>query len=120
MADSYSPTIPPSSSIAPSPNQQLPQGPSDTLQPAINPEQIQGRLEQGIQQQQIQQNDQIQQIQIQQQQQLQQLSTLTQTLHNFWTGAIQEINDTNDFKTHALPLARIKKVMKTDEDVKVC
>lgn len=28
--------------------------------------------------------------------------------------------ETPDFKSHTLPLARIKKVMKMDEDVKVC
>jgi len=29
-----------------------------------------------------------------------------------------QLETVDDFKTHALPLARIKKVMKTDEDVK--
>lgn len=44
-------------------------------------------------------------------------------LHAFWQSQIQEIAqiDPNafDFKTHQLPLARIKKIMKTDEDVRV-
>ncbi len=33
---------------------------------------------------------------------------------------MQEIQEIDEFKTHAIPLARIKKVMKLDEDVKVC
>ena len=38
----------------------------------------------------------------------------------FWQNQMQEIEQgTNDFKNHQLPLARIKKVMKADEDVKV-
>lgn len=44
-------------------------------------------------------------------------------LHAFWQSQIQEISqidpNTFDFKTHQLPLARIKKIMKTDEDVRV-
>ena len=38
----------------------------------------------------------------------------------FWQQQIHEIrNGAHDFKVHQLPLARIKKVMKTDEEVKV-
>merc|ERR1712107_646989 len=41
----------------------------------------------------------------------------------FWSNKINEIqgidSDTFDFKTHQLPLARIKKIMKTDEDVRM-
>ena len=38
----------------------------------------------------------------------------------FWQNQLNEIeNNQYDFKQHTLPLARIKKVMKTDEDVKV-
>ncbi len=38
----------------------------------------------------------------------------------FWQTQISDIeNDLCDFKFHQLPLARIKKVMKADEDVKV-
>ncbi|AGO12052.1 AaceriADR391Wp [[Ashbya] aceris (nom. inval.)] len=45
----------------------------------------------------------------------------------YWQQLINEIESTNepgsphrdDFKSHSLPLARIKKVMKTDEDVKM-
>lgn len=38
----------------------------------------------------------------------------------YWQETIDNIeNDEHDFKNHQLPLARIKKVMKTDEDVKM-
>ncbi|AMD20550.1 HDL194Wp [Eremothecium sinecaudum] len=45
----------------------------------------------------------------------------------YWQELINEIEQTNeqgsqfqdDFKSHSLPLARIKKVMKTDEDVRM-
>ncbi|XP_024542637.1 nuclear transcription factor Y subunit C-2 [Selaginella moellendorffii] len=50
-----------------------------------------------------------QQMQQQHQQQLQQ----------FWQGQMQEIEQVNDFKNHQLPLARIKKIMKADEDVRM-
>ncbi|CAG8437706.1 3819_t:CDS:1 [Funneliformis caledonium] len=41
-------------------------------------------------------------------------------LDNFWQQQINEIrHGVHDFKVHQLPLARIKKVMKTDEEVKV-
>lgn len=48
----------------------------------------------------------------QQQQQQQQLQV-------FWTNQMQEIERTADFKNHSLPLARIKKIMKADEDVRM-
>ncbi|XP_030465902.1 nuclear transcription factor Y subunit C-9-like isoform X2 [Syzygium oleosum] len=54
-----------------------------------------------------------QHIHQQQQQQLQ------QQLQNFWTNQYQEIEQTTDFKNHSLPLARIKKIMKADEDVRM-
>ncbi|CAN1193159.1 Nuclear transcription factor Y subunit C-9 [Linum perenne] len=54
-----------------------------------------------------------QHIHHQQQQQLQ------QQLQSFWTNQYQEINQTTDFKNHSLPLARIKKIMKADEDVRM-
>ncbi|KAF8947386.1 Golgi Transport [Haplosporangium gracile] len=42
-----------------------------------------------------------------------------QLLHSFWMNQMHDIeNVQQDFKIHHLPLARIKKVMKTDEDVK--
>ncbi|KDP40118.1 hypothetical protein JCGZ_02116 [Jatropha curcas] len=54
-----------------------------------------------------------QHIHQQQQQQLQ------QQLQSFWTNQYQEIEQTADFKNHSLPLARIKKIMKADEDVRM-
>jgi nuclear transcription factor Y gamma len=40
-------------------------------------------------------------------------------LSNFWQAQLQNIEQGDlDFKNYQLPLARIKKVMKTDEDVK--
>ncbi|CAL1545966.1 unnamed protein product [Lymnaea stagnalis] len=42
-------------------------------------------------------------------------------LANFWPGVIENIKNlsANDYKTQELPLARIKKIMKLDEDVKM-
>lgn len=41
-------------------------------------------------------------------------------LADYWQQTITDIeNSSHDFKSHALPLARIKKVMKADEDVKM-
>ncbi|KAJ6430624.1 hypothetical protein OIU84_021920 [Salix udensis] len=54
-----------------------------------------------------------QHIHHQQQQQLQ------QQLQTFWANQYQEIEQTADFKNHSLPLARIKKIMKADEDVRM-
>ncbi|XP_074322112.1 nuclear transcription factor Y subunit C-3-like isoform X1 [Apium graveolens] len=54
-----------------------------------------------------------QQIHQQQQQQLQ------QQLQSFWASQYQEIEQVTDFKNHSLPLARIKKIMKADEDVRM-
>lgn len=42
-----------------------------------------------------------------------------QQLQMFWTYQRQEIEHVNDFKNHQLPLARIKKIMKADEDVRM-
>ncbi|CAL5397351.1 unnamed protein product [Camellia sinensis] len=50
----------------------------------------------------------------QQQQQL-----LQQQLQSFWANQYQEIEKVTDFKNHNLPLARIKKIMKADEDVRM-
>ncbi|KAJ3693522.1 hypothetical protein LUZ60_009002 [Juncus effusus] len=50
----------------------------------------------------------------QQQQQHQQ-----QQLQSFWADQMREIDQTADFKNHSLPLARIKKIMKADEDVRM-
>ncbi|XP_057423986.1 nuclear transcription factor Y subunit C-3 [Lotus japonicus] len=54
-----------------------------------------------------------QHIHQQQQQQLQ------QQLQAFWANQYQEIDKVSDFKNHSLPLARIKKIMKADEDVRM-
>ena len=42
-----------------------------------------------------------------------------QQLQMFWTYQRQDIEQANDFKNHQLPLARIKKIMKADEDVRM-
>lgn len=42
-----------------------------------------------------------------------------QQLQMFWINQLQEIEQTADFKNHSLPLARIKKIMKADEDVRM-
>ncbi|KAK4753208.1 hypothetical protein SAY87_022006 [Trapa incisa] len=57
-----------------------------------------------------------QQIHHQQQQQQQQLQ---QQLQAFWANQYREIEKVTDFKNHSLPLARIKKIMKADEDVRM-
>ncbi|THU46975.1 hypothetical protein C4D60_Mb09t10620 [Musa balbisiana] len=51
--------------------------------------------------------------------QQQQMNQLHQTLQMFRTNQYQEIAATCDFKNHSLPLARIKKIMKADEDVRM-
>ncbi|RWW21945.1 hypothetical protein GW17_00013871, partial [Ensete ventricosum] len=51
--------------------------------------------------------------------QQQQMNQLHQTLQMFRTNQYQEIAATSDFKNHSLPLARIKKIMKADEDVRM-
>ena len=42
-------------------------------------------------------------------------------LDAFWPKTVEEIKrlGSNDFKSQELPLARIKKIMKLDDDVKV-
>eukprot|EP00897_Mesotaenium_endlicherianum_P002297 jgi/Mesen1/2095/ME000151S01358 len=42
-----------------------------------------------------------------------------QQLQQFWAVQMQEVEQANDFKNHQLPLARIKKIMKADEDVRM-
>ncbi|XVE53426.1 hypothetical protein DITRI_Ditri03aG0002200 [Diplodiscus trichospermus] len=42
-----------------------------------------------------------------------------QQLQMFWANQMQEIEKTEDFKNHGLPLARVKKIMKADEDVRM-
>jgi hypothetical protein len=46
-------------------------------------------------------------------------AALQQCLRNFWMGQAAEMEGTTDFKNHNLPLARIKKIMKSDEDVRM-
>jgi len=40
-------------------------------------------------------------------------------LREFWREQLREMGEVTDFKTHLLPLARIKKIMKSDEDVRM-
>ncbi|EES14676.1 nuclear transcription factor Y subunit C-3 [Sorghum bicolor] len=40
-----------------------------------------------------------------------------QPLQAFWSGQLAEIKQTTNFKTHSLPLARIKKIMKADSNI---
>lgn len=40
-------------------------------------------------------------------------------LQEFWDNQMLEVAQTTDFKNHSLPLARIKKIMKADEDVRM-
>lgn len=40
-------------------------------------------------------------------------------LRTFWATQMLEIEHANDFKNHSLPLARIKRIMKADEDVRM-
>ncbi|KAF4378867.1 hypothetical protein G4B88_008337 [Cannabis sativa] len=49
----------------------------------------------------------------------QQQEQLQQQLRTFWANQYQEIEQSSDFKNHSLPLARIKKIMKADEDVRM-
>eukprot|EP00898_Chlorokybus_atmophyticus_P008009 jgi/Chlat1/8209/Chrsp76S09206 len=42
-----------------------------------------------------------------------------QQMQLFWQRQAQEIATVTDFKNHQLPLARIKKIMKSDEDVRM-
>ncbi|CAL9069307.1 unnamed protein product, partial [Musa banksii] len=56
---------------------------------------------------------QVQQFHHQQQQHQQ------QQLQAFWANQTLEIEQTSDFRNHSLPLARIKKIMKADEDVRM-
>jgi nuclear transcription factor Y, gamma len=49
----------------------------------------------------------------------QQAAAAQQQLQMFWAEQYREIEATTDFKNHNLPLARIKKIMKADEDVRM-
>ncbi|MCL7041572.1 hypothetical protein MKW94_026538 [Papaver nudicaule] len=52
-------------------------------------------------------------------QQHQQHQHQQQQLQVFWSNQMQEVEQATDFKNHTLPLARIKKIMKADEDVRM-
>lgn len=54
-----------------------------------------------------------QQLHHQQQQQLQ------QQLQSFWASQMENLYHLTDFRNHSIPLARIKKIMKADEDVRM-
>ena len=59
------------------------------------------------------------QFQYQQQQQQHLQQGKLQQLQTFWQQQMKGIERVTDFKSHSLPLARIKKIMKSDEDVRV-
>ncbi|KAI3984798.1 hypothetical protein MKX01_039415 [Papaver californicum] len=42
-----------------------------------------------------------------------------QQLQVFWSNQMQKIEHITDFKNHTLPLARIKKIIEADEDVRM-
>ncbi|WVY93051.1 hypothetical protein V8G54_032139 [Vigna mungo] len=44
---------------------------------------------------------------------------LQQRVKTFWERQMKEIKESSDLKSHSLPLSRIKKIMKFDEDVKM-
>ena len=50
---------------------------------------------------------------------MQQATQQQQQLQLFWQQQMQEVEQASDFKNHQLPLARIKKIMKADEDVRM-
>lgn len=56
------------------------------------------------------------QAQLQQQHNMQELNA---KLQQFWAEQMTEVQQATDFKNHLLPLARIKKIMKSDEDVRM-
>ncbi len=40
-------------------------------------------------------------------------------IQSFWKKQTEDIEASNDMKSHGLPLQRIKKIMKSDEEIKV-
>jgi len=44
---------------------------------------------------------------------------LQHQLTHFWNQQWKEMEEATDFRNHNLPLARIKKIMKSDEEVRV-
>ncbi|KAL9320863.1 hypothetical protein ACSQ67_012702 [Phaseolus vulgaris] len=51
--------------------------------------------------------------------QQQQQEKMQQRVNSFWARQLKEIEESTDLKSHSLPLARIRKIMKFDEDVKM-
>mmetsp|Transcript_2463 Transcript_2463/g.4345 ORF Transcript_2463/g.4345 Transcript_2463/m.4345 type:complete len:249 (-) Transcript_2463:1385-2131(-) len=47
------------------------------------------------------------------------MSNLNDQLNEFWAQQKEECNQVTEVKNHLLPLARIKKIMKSDEDVRM-
>lgn len=47
------------------------------------------------------------------------IQELNTKLTQFWREQMTEVQSATDFKNHLLPLARIKKIMKSDEDVRM-
>ncbi len=47
------------------------------------------------------------------------MAELNNKLTVFWNEQLEEVRTASDFKNHLLPLARIKKIMKSDEDVRM-
>lgn len=92
-----------------------PTGPAATAPPPSVPAQAAAYNQMAAAQNQIMQQ-QTRQAQLQQQHNLQEL---TAKLNNFWVEQMTEVQQATDFKNHLLPLARIKKIMKSDEDVRM-
>lgn len=42
-----------------------------------------------------------------------------QRMESFWANQMEEAEQASEFKNHMLPLARVKKIMKADEDVRM-
>lgn len=99
---------PPTSAAAPQPQAPVPAPvpPAAAAAAAYNPMAAQSHLMQ----------QQTRQAQLQQQHNLQEL---TAKLSQFWLEQMTEVQQATDFKNHLLPLARIKKIMKSDEDVRM-
>ncbi|KAM0850005.1 hypothetical protein ACQ4PT_033432 [Festuca glaucescens] len=105
-SQSYPPAgaYPPPTMVAGAPGA-IPPGSQSTMPFPTNPAQLSAQHQ--LVYQQAQQFHQ----QLQQQQQ--------QQLREFWASQMEEIEQAADFKNHTLPLARIKKIMKADEDVRM-
>lgn len=49
----------------------------------------------------------------------QRLERQQQRIESFWADQMEEAEQATDFKNHMLPLARVKKIMKAEEDVRL-